>query len=193
MNKIHFQTLLHEMDSAEMARHSVRNHHVDGLDYLCLHRSEKLTVKLYFIDPYSLAIKPGQFLVTPHTHRYAFESTVLCGYLEHIRFDTAVDDSYEVSSYSPENRSRTAFGHAGLNPRLERHGPGSVYWCSTADIHTLTVPDEIVLLGLVQYGDTRSESKVYVKKGCDMVYPESRTLIPAEVEMLRGYALGLMK
>ena len=41
-----FAQMLREVSPAEAMPHSVINHHVNGMDYLCLHRSDKLTVKL---------------------------------------------------------------------------------------------------------------------------------------------------
>jgi len=193
MNKLNFETLLREMSATEMSQCSVRNHHVFGLNYLCLYRSPKLTVKLYFIEPHRLNIKAGEFLVTPHTHRYAFESTVLVGQLSHVRFDEVSGCAYERGRYSPESRSREAEGETGLFPRLEVHESGSTYWCSTSDIHTLIVPDRLVLLGLVQFADTCPQSMVYVRKGSTMDFPQSRAMRPAEAESLRLQALDLLK
>lgn len=193
MNSQNFKTLLHEMEPEKMAQYSVRNHHVNGLDYLCLHRSEKLTVKLYFIDPDLLPVAKEQFLVTPHTHRYAFESTVLRGNLMHVRFTERPGDEYDRALYAPETRTRAARGTVDLKPQYESHKPGHTYWCSTSDIHTLLVPEEIVLLGLVQFADTCADSTVYVRKGRDMAFPLSRPMVPVEAELLRGYALGLIR
>jgi hypothetical protein len=194
MNIKNFETLLREMNPEQMAQVSVRNHHVFGLDYLCLHRSPKMTVKLYFIDPARLNQKPGEYLVTPHTHRYAFESTVLSGKLAHVRFHEVAGSAFERAEYSPEGRSREACGDTGLYARLEiHHGPMSSYWCSDTDIHTLLVPDRMVLLGLVQFGDTRLKSTVYIKKGGSMDFPQSRAMRPAEAEGLRLQALSLIE
>lgn len=193
MNIKNFETLLYEMNTTEMSQCSVRNHHVNGLDYLCLHRSPKLTVKLYFIDPHRITIDPGAFLVTPHTHRYAFESTVLYGKLNHVRFKEVSGQTYARAVYSPESRSREALGETGLQPSLEYHKEGSEYFCSVDDIHTLLVPNELVLLGLVQFADTCDKSTVYVREGKSMDFPQSRALRPAEAEVLRSEALDLIR
>lgn len=198
MNHQQFATLLEEMDPAEMAQHSVHNHHVDGLDYLCLHRSDKLTVKLYFIDPYVLTLEPGEFLVTPHTHRYAFESRVLVGRLGHVRFEENFDYQcvYSKYRYSPEIRERHLVCDTyDLTPTVQYYMPGKdgAYWNSTKDIHTLMVPDRFVLLGLVQFADTLNESTVYIRQGSEMKYPKSRPLSPEEAEKLRCQAIGALK
>lgn len=195
MNIQNFKQLLLDMDPAEMAPHSVENHHVEGMDYLCLHRSDRMTVKLYFIDPREVQREPGSFLVTPHTHRYAFESTVLVGRLGHIRFKECGGDSCERFQYDPDIRQRVSRGKCGLYPTLRFHGKGSdrEYWNGTEDIHTLMTPDHFVLLGLIQYADTAKTSTVYIKEGGDMKYPESSVMRPARAEWLRERALYLLE
>jgi hypothetical protein len=187
------------MNAGEMARHSVKNHHVNGLDYLCLHRSDKLTVKLYFLDPAKMAKERGDFLVAPHTHRYSFESYVLHGRLGHIRlWERRVEGSdgqYECFAYDPDTRTRK-FTHAcDFGHSVEYYGIAGQesYWNSTSDIHTLLVPDKFVLLGLVQFSDICSSSEVYLRKGSDMKYPESRPLTDSEAEELRWQALSYLK
>jgi hypothetical protein len=187
-----FKVMLREMDPAEMAVHSIRDHHVEGIDYLCLHRSDKLTVKLYFIDPTAIDIEPGKFLVTPHTHRYNFESTVLKGTLRHVRFEEVRGTAYEVSTYSPETRSRESRGDANLVPSTEVYSAGGHYWNSVLDIHTLIVPAVPVLLGLVQYSDVWPRSTVYVRKGHEMKFPESSTMTADEAARLRERALSML-
>jgi hypothetical protein len=187
--------MLVELDCAAATQHSIVNHHVAGMDYLCLHRSDKLTVKLYFIDPAFMRQQvPGTYLVTPHTHRYAFESTVLAGNLIHARFKEVYGDTYDRFEYAPETRAKTDIGAIGLETTdLELHNPGSNYWCGTSDIHTLVVPQSAVLLGLVQFGDTVPKSTVYLRKGSRMDYPEQRNPLQGEVFRLRNIALEMME
>jgi len=194
MNSTSFIRLLDELDCEAAAQHSVLNHHVDGMDYLCLHRSPKLTMKLYFIDTARMFRQvPNTYLVTPHTHRYAFKSTVLAGRLIHARFCEASGAGYDRFQYSPEDRSLIDIGAVGLGvPALELHEAGSSYWCSTTDIHTLVVPAGPVLLGLVQFSDTTERSTVYLRKGSRMDYPESRKPTVDEALSLRNHALEMM-
>lgn len=193
MNVNMFRTMLLELEPAQAAENSVLNHHVAGMDYLCLHRSDKLTVKMYFINPERIAARPGAFLVTPHTHRYAFESTVLSGSLVHELFDEDEGPAYARSSYEPETKTRTGRGERNLWPRsAEAYGVGGSYWVSTEDIHTLLVPAAPVLLGLVQFADTAETSTVYVRQGSEMKYPESRKPTSLEVIALRNVAFQMM-
>ena len=194
MNANCFKRLLIELDHAAAAENSVINHHVDGVEYLCLHRSEKLTVKLYFIDPTNIARPENAYLVTPHTHRYSFESTVLAGHLIHARFREVHGNDYDRFNYAPETKTKTDIGAAGLETAdLEMHLAGSSYWCGTSDIHTLVVPHAPVLLGLVQFGDIVTQSTVYLRKGSRMDYPESRKPTPDEALVMRNRALEMME
>ncbi len=195
MNANCFKRLLIELDHGTAAEHSVINHHVDGMEYLCLHRSDKMTVKLYFVDPYRMHQQvPGTYLVTPHTHRYSFESTVLAGHLIHARFREVYGNDYDRFDYAPETKTKTDIGAAGLEATdLEMHLAGSSYWCGTSDIHTLVVPHAPVLLGLVQFGDIVTQSTVYLRKGSRMDYPESRKPTPDEALVMRNRALEMME
>jgi hypothetical protein len=189
-----FKRLLIELDHVAAAQNSVINHHVEGMEYLCLHRSEKLTVKLYFIDPTNIARPENSYLVTPHTHRYSFESTVLAGRLQHLTFRQCTGSRYDVSEYSPETRSRSELGECDLEIRSrDVHGVDSSYWCGTSDIHTLIVPDDPVLLGLVQFSDITAKSTVYLRKGSRMDYPQSRKPTADEALSLRNRALEMLE
>lgn len=193
MNANMFRTMLLELEPAQAAENSVLNHHVAGMDYLCLHRSDKLTVKLYFINPERIAARPGEFLVTPHTHRYSFESTVLSGKLIHDLFHEYEGRTFERFTYEPETRTRIARGCCDFGLRSAGiYEAGGSYWVSTEDIHTLLVPAAPVLLGLVQFADTAKTSTVYVRQGSEMKYPESRKPTSLEVIALRNLAFQMM-
>ncbi len=195
MNRKFFDQLLTELDPAEAAQHSTINHHVEGMDYLCLHRSEKLTAKLYFIDPARIAKESGSFLVTPHTHRYAFESTVLAGLLRHARFSQLSGCDVERFTYDAETRARRREGHHNLIAYdVRTHGSNTsddTYWVDTDEIHTLLVPYRPVLLGLVQFADTRPVSDVFIPSREDgrLEFPASRRPTAEEADDLRRRAL----
>ncbi|MFP3609244.1 hypothetical protein SB778_03905 [Paraburkholderia sp. SIMBA_050] len=197
MNRHSFKQMLEELNPQEVAAHSVLNHHVEGMDYLCLHRSPKLTVKLYLIDPARIGKTSGSILVTPHTHRYAFESTVLAGKLIHETFAEGADLEYDRFIYEPQTKIRIGAGAVGLLRRSAvAHlalSDNDSYWVGTDDIHTLIVPDRPVLLGLIQFADTSPTSTVYLRKGTEMVFPQSRAPSPIEAWALRNQALKMME
>lgn len=60
---------------------SYKGLHVEAIDYVCLFRTEHLTVKAYFFDHGS----NGEMIV-PHTHRYSFDTRIVTGQLTENRF-----------------------------------------------------------------------------------------------------------
>jgi hypothetical protein len=189
-----FKQMLYELDCADAAGNSVINHHTEGMDYLCLHRSSGLTVKLYLIDPARVGKSPGSYLVTPHTHRYSFGTTVLGGRIQHLVFSQAAGDGYDRFGYAPENRERRYAGEIGLAVQSDvMCTPGVDYWVSIFDIHTLVVPTCPVLLGLVQLGDIVPTSTVYLAKGDEMLFPKPRVPTGREARDLRDRALDMME
>ena len=188
-----FHTLLQTMNPEKMAEHSVLKHHADCLDYLCLHRSEDLTVKLYLIE------KPENtnsgFLVNPHSHRYAFSSIMLAGSLQHLRLTPAgwinnPHDSAEFEipfdlnsqliradgklwgevEYNPDSRVRvdkdTWYGLYPTSRKIVT--AGDTYFVKPHEIHTLKMLPEIspgpVLIGLVQFKNERETSRLFLPK-----------------------------
>ncbi|MFT4064340.1 hypothetical protein [Paraburkholderia sp.] len=186
MNRHFFRQLVDEADPAALVEHSTINHHVDGMDYLCLHRSPKLTAKLYFIDPARMTKKPGDFLVTPHSHRYAFETVVLAGGIDHVRFNAPAGSGWERFEYRPETRALDRQGTRDLCPNVDYHASSypnhNHYWVGANEVHTLLVPKRAVLLGLVQFSDTRETSDLFIRTKDEgrLEYPISRR--PTEAE-----------
>lgn len=176
-NREIFRMLLQQMDPAEMAQHSTINHHVDGMQYLCLHRSPKLTAKIYLIEQ---PINPNSgYLVHPHTHRYAFSSTVLTGELMHLRFLEMEGNAWRRYSYRAESRSRQHESNCSLfSYRREHHTSGSSYFVQPHEIHTLRMLPESgqpTMIGLFQLADTQSASRLYLPPDMDEVaYPNSK-------------------
>lgn len=70
------QNLARNADFETLAQSSIRDYYVKGFDYVCLHRSPDLTVKLYFFDGDVSNISE---VVNPHDHRYDFDTYVLAG------------------------------------------------------------------------------------------------------------------
>lgn len=186
-----FEHMLRQMDPGEMAQHSIINHHVNGFDYLCLHRSPKLTAKLYIIDPSRIDLDPGQYLVAPHTHRYGFETTVLYGSIDHVRFKECSGTQWRKSEYFAETRATQDCDICNLNPTVEEFYPGHTYFCSSRDIHTLKVPSSLVLLGLMQYEDEADSSVVYKKN--ELTFGDSRAATESEATDLRYKAMRLLR
>ncbi|MEI2416193.1 hypothetical protein V8Z80_08415 [Orrella sp. JC864] len=193
-----YRAMLLQMDPSAMAAHSTINHHVDGMQYLCLHRTPRLTVKLYLIEEPK---NPNSgFLVHPHSHRYAFLSTVLHGRLQHLRFKPMPGQGWQCFTYRAEGRRRTSAGECDLRlQRIERRSAGSSYFVAPDEVHTLRMHEPWrgrpapVLIGLTQFADTKSRSELYLPKGvAEVAYPQDRRPSVVELDRLRRRCLQLM-
>jgi hypothetical protein len=186
--------MLAEMDLVEMMNHSVMNHIIDGMHYLCLHRSPKVTLKLYLIERDSNDF--SGFLLHPHTHRYAFDTVVLAGELDEIKFGEREGGEWDRHVYHTETRSFRPAATAGLVPHATRHRRGSHYFNSTSDIHTLraVTVGEPVLLGLHQFQDMESRSNLFLPAGRPeaMKFSQSRRPSLDDMKWLRSRCLDLL-
>lgn len=192
-----FRFLLEEMDAEAMTGHSSINHHVDGMNYLCLSRSESLTVKLYLME--EPRNDNSGFLVNPHSHRYAFSSLVLAGALAHLRFmpsESASDRQWDRFEYRAETREREKIGTTRLRREVESCSTGTCYFVEPHEIHTLHVdPAGPLLLGLVQFSDQTSTSDLYlpIADNGEMALPQTRRPTVGEMIGLRDRALDLIQ
>ncbi len=193
-----FKAMLEQMDCNVMAQHSMLNHHASCMDYLCAHRSDKLTVKLYLIEKPTNENLP--YLVSPHSHRYAFYSTMLHGRLCHIRFKEVAPDKHNQWNkfeYSPETRTGDGLAVVGLE-KVDRAlcYTHENYFVKEDEIHTLQMierDEEPVLIGLIQLGDTRQKSNLYVNAEVpEVVYPNYTTPTVEQAERLRKRCLELI-
>lgn len=181
-----YSKLLDRIDVRKMAQHSVLNHHANGMHYLCLHRSDDLTVKIYFME--ETANPNSDFLVHPHSHRYAFETTVLVGVVEHVLFDPAWGKAWQEFEYRMEHKTLNKVRDLGLTAaRRAIYDEGDTYFVKPDEVHTLRMLNlpEPVVLGLTQYQDERAFSELYLPAGCDEpVFPDSRQPTPDELDAL---------
>ncbi|WP_069338368.1 hypothetical protein [Sphingobium yanoikuyae] len=145
-----------------IAANSFSNFHAKGLDYLCLQRSETLTVKAYFYDDAAAAVSPE--VVCPHDHRYPFSTTILSGQSEHYRYaepESAILrrhlPRYQRFDWSTPLNGGSGFkwnGEAALAARpIERYVAGDTYWCEADEIHTIAIRQPQTVLLLVQHAD----------------------------------------
>lgn|GEM_PF-3227360 len=191
-----YTELLKRSDPSELARHSVINHHVDGMHYLCLHRSATLTYKIYFIER---PTNPNAgFLVHPHSHRYAFNTTVLHGGIQHIRFTEANGDRWDAFHYDSDLRAlfKARPHKCLLDMSVEAFDTGAEYFVDSHEIHTLQTPlnSGPIVLGLTQFEDVKRLTKVFLSPEADgkLKYPNSRQPSRAEFEALRDRVLELI-
>lgn len=198
-----FLGMLDSLDVEEACKNSTINHHVNGVDYLCLKRDpEGETYKLYIIDR---PTNPNSgWLVNPHTHRYNFTSYMFHGRLQHIRFRKRQsgiglqrEKDWVECLYTPYNR--TAISATYLRPCVtECIERGDSYYVGAEEIHTLKMYDDAkpVLLGLVQGPDVRENSHLFLPASeyPNMNKPTSMPVVlPRQLEQLRDRAKLLME
>jgi hypothetical protein len=191
-----FELMLRQMDSADTAQNSSINHHVDGLDYLCLSRSKGLTIKLYLMNE---PRNPNNtFLVNPHSHRYAFSSIVLAGSLDHLRFtkvDIAPDCEWDQVEYCADSKARRTVGRTGLRATVEPQSVGGQYFVDPHEIHTLQVHHGApLLLGLAQFADKQALSDLFLPSAdCGhLALPQTRRMTPDDADRVRVRMLEVL-
>ncbi|MFM0095604.1 hypothetical protein PQQ87_08325 [Paraburkholderia nemoris] len=159
------RTMLAEMDMEKMTQHSMLNHIIDGMHYLCLHRSSDVTLKLYLIEHQTNDF--SGYLLHPHNHRYAFDTVVLAGGLEEIKFHECKGDEWDRHKYITEQRRFDLVGNVDLIGEAKLYREGDHYFNDVTDIHTLRVVEGAgpVLLGLMQFKDVAPQSNLYLPYG----------------------------
>lgn len=141
----------------QMLRHSLRDFHVKGFDYICLQAGgegdpTQGSTRAYFFED-TVASAPE--VVAPHNHRYDFETTVLAGEVRNFRYR-------ETDPLDPLGRVYDRFawqtplnGGQGFrylrNQSLrtisaERYHQGQSHSHQAEEIHTIQVMPGTVLL-----------------------------------------------
>lgn len=162
------------------AKHSVFKHHVDCLDYLCLLRTPELTIKLYLME--QPVNGPLGYLVAPHTHRYAFDTLVLHGRLEHVRFTARPGFGWREGVYEPDTKAWRPITECTLDREVVTVQRGQSYYMHHDQIHSLKVRenDGPVLLALAQYHDVQNSSRMFIPDHYNIEFPKSRTPLLGE-------------
>jgi hypothetical protein len=139
----------------EVIASSFKDFHTKGFDYICLSRSDDLTVKLYLMDG---VVTRASEVVNPHDHRYAFETFCLSGKVTNYEFVPGQRGKlYERFDYLTPLNGGAGFSHAG-QVRLERDAgtpylPGESYRMEAAQLHTIRVHGGQTALLLLQHRD----------------------------------------
>ena len=142
-------TLKHALDN------SYRNFHAKGMEYICLKRSPKLTVKLYVFDG---DVSKLPEVVNPHDHRYPFDTAVVAGSMQNMLYRPGESgEVFQTFDYmTPLN------GGNGFTWREERAleeynrqtlHRGQSYLMDAAGIHTIRMLEDQTVLVLRQYED----------------------------------------
>lgn len=146
------------MDIQEVLRNSYRNFHARGLDYLCLHRSPDLTVKVYFFDGQESQLAHLPEIVMPHDHRYSFDTTVLRGRVTNMLYEEGKEgDTYQRFAWDTPLLGGAGFKHqreTRIGTReMNTYGRGSRWASRHDDIHTLRIHEQGTILILRQFED----------------------------------------
>jgi hypothetical protein len=157
---------------------SFKNFHAKGLHYLCLQRTELVTVKAYFFED---EIAGAHDVVIPHNHRYDFVTECLSGHLTDIPYEECNPGHGEARIYNKFNFHTPLNGGEGfvwekpvclLTPTYKRSyvKPGQRLYKKAEEIHTIQVkPDTIILLTQLQDREEKDvPSKAYQIADADM-------------------------
>lgn len=148
---------------ARMLDTSYRNLHAKGVDYVCLQRSDKFTLKVYFFDIPAGPTGIIPDVVNPHDHRYNFRTSIIRGAVSNsIWAKAAKSGSVEAKwferyrYYTPLNKGH-GFEWEGRSPLVldskTTYTPGQQYSSLHNTIHTIgdLIPGTILVLE--QYED----------------------------------------
>jgi hypothetical protein len=146
----------------EMLANSFKDYHVRGFDYICLRRDpEGETSKLYFFDG---DVSKLPEVVTPHDHRYHFDTTCLSGRVRNTVFrelasplDDGSSQRFNRFNYlTPLNGGEgfTWAEEAWLSQiETKSYGGGQRYSHRAHQIHTINIEAHETILRLRQSPD----------------------------------------
>lgn len=190
--------LRRSFDMKEMLGYSYTNFHAIGVDYLCLFRSNRFTVKLYHFNENYTPNEEG-WAVNPHDHAYEFKTYVLSGHVKNVlfyekpvKYETPNEFRWYKFKYkSPLNGGN---GFTFENPvYLEQYciglfERGEEYYLNTLQIHTI-IPVVGTSLIIYQYHDMKQVTNYY-SKSCEP--PDTKNLYSKMDEEKAKYMLGLI-
>lgn len=151
------RNLISNLDIQECINNSFKNYHTVGLDYVNLLRTDRLTLKLYFIDPIRVQPSKDGYLVNLHNHRYNFSTQVLYGSVTHLLFEEKEGEGWFRYDYNSDNSKDSRFQfvkETGLTVvDADYYVQGESYLCDIHQIHTLKLHEKPTCLLLHQYND----------------------------------------
>lgn len=189
---------------------SFRDFHTKGFDYLCIKRSEELTLKIYFFDG-NLADLPE--LVVPHDHRYNFFSSVITGSVANKKWREVKNPELWPEGLTRFNKMEwrsPLLGGEGFSWDGEvmlrsasdiSYTPGNRWYTHHSEIHTLRIERGGTILLLEQLQDVvplDQPTSAYKRdiKGVDPTLPDisglyERMTEEYAIERLLQYRRGL--
>ncbi|QSM01093.1 hypothetical protein SEA_NANOSMITE_48 [Mycobacterium phage Nanosmite] len=158
-----------DLDVDELLDHSYKDFHAKGLDYVCLHRDEGLTLKAYFFADGMESQKLGE-VINPHDHRYHFTTQLMSGVIHNKwyrcadpnRFgDLGVGNAhwYNIFEWMTPLNGGNGFTRDGDSVLLTNDRtvtltrPGAQYYMFAHELHTISVGARETCIVLAQYDD----------------------------------------
>jgi hypothetical protein len=134
----------------EMIANSYKNFHAKGFNYICLHRSDKHTLKVYILDG---DITKVPEVINPHDHRYSFRTEVLAGGMcDHQYHPNKYGIEYERYNYFTPLNGGKGFEEDCVQVLLKHSvkkmdRPGDFLYSPYDRIHTISMlKDQTMLL-----------------------------------------------
>lgn len=150
--------MIYQVSMEELQANSFKDFHVRGFDYLCLKRSEQLTVKVYLFDG---DVADAAEVVCPHDHRYDFRTICLGGQVANQlfredRFDPRAEVFRRFAYRTPLNGG-DGFEEVGegrlVRGALSYYRAGEGYHMPANGIHTIRVDKSRTAIMLLQGPD----------------------------------------
>ncbi len=140
---------------------SFSDFHCKGVNYVCLHRSEELTLKLY-----EMPVHNTRYIVSPHNHIYNFDTVLLYGDVINYYFEQGNGQEYFLRKFSSKLNHGGGFSTIAtqcrlrVNERILLANKLDQYYCTKDKIHTLKVYQPSLIF-IAQYKDIDTTSIVY--------------------------------
>jgi hypothetical protein len=151
------RNLISNLNIDDCINNSCKNYHTVGLDYINILRTDRLTLKLYFIDPSRVQPSEDGYFINLHNHRYNFSTQVLYGSVSHLLFEEREGNDWFRYDYNSDNSKDSRFQlvkETGLTiVDATYYESGESYLCDIDQIHTLKLAGEPTCLLLHQYND----------------------------------------
>lgn len=147
------ESLLRSLNIVKALPDSRRGWHNDGLDYLCLHRDARLTVKLYAFR--GCQHNEAGLIVWPHNHRYTFEHFTLAGKVENVLYREASGldaPRWFAWDFVPGEQPKRRASEDDDLVLIESSRSDEPFVMTPEQIHSLAVPEDSIAIQ-IQYHD----------------------------------------
>lgn len=150
--------MIYEVDMGGLLEFSLKDYHVRGFDYLCLHRSPNMTIKVYLFDG---DVAQAAEVVCPHDHRYDFRTICLAGQVTNFTFRedrfSSKAETFRRYAYRTPLNGGSGFEEVGegrlIRGAAAHYKAGEGYHMRAEGIHTIQVANDRTAIMLLQGPD----------------------------------------